>query len=332
MTLPFNDKYTPVPNILFDLMPHISMAQFAVLATVARKAYGWQKAEDQISLSQFVEATGLSLSGTRQAIAALLLSGFLVRRKSGKQDHYYTIDLQYIERYLGRLKQKAERLNDAELCHSVTQLEETMSLSNTELCHSVAQSDDELCHSVAPQKKELKEKEIKESVFSSFSFSSVSTPDEDIAQALQQWQNIVGGNVSKSNKTALRQLCAKHGAKQVVGAIDKSHAAGKVDGLGYVRWLLDNAATQLPPVAVPAPDVLPYRKWLLREYLCDNPQIIAQDEGVAESKLQGEYEKYKLGAQGYKVVQVPGLYGAMAAAVGGNGPVGTYTGPAENLP
>lgn len=307
--LPFDKDYTMVPNMLFDLMPHISMAQFAVLATVARQTYGWQKQEDQISLSQFAEKTGLSLSGTRQAIAALLLSGFLVRRKSGKQNHYYTIDIRHVERYLDKLNQKAERLDET-MSLSNTVDNSTMSLSNTVLCHSVTQSDSELCHSVTPQKKESKEELKKDG---SFSFSSVSTPDEDIAQALLQWQNITG-NISKSSKITLRQLCAKHGARRVMDAIDKSHAAGKVDGLGYVRWLLDNASTQLTPVAAPAPDVLPYRKWLLREYLCDNPQLIAQDEGVPESKLQGEYEKYKLGAQGYKVVQVPGLYGAMAAA------------------
>lgn len=63
---------TQVPNILLDVvMPAIKNASLRVLLAVARKTYGFQKAADDISLTQLQKLTGLSRQGVVNGIAGL---------------------------------------------------------------------------------------------------------------------------------------------------------------------------------------------------------------------------------------------------------------------
>ena len=378
MTLPFNDKYTPVPNILFDLMPHISNAQFSVLLAIVRKTYGWQKVSDTISLSQFVSMTGLSNYGVRQALAVLLDHGFVARRTVGKQNHEYTILLAAVQMFMEKLCNSVAQL-DSELCNSVAQLGERV-------CNSVAQPEGKLCNSVATQKKELKEKELKESVSSS-SFSSLGesesrvsntlqaesellkaptpkddnrSPDAAIAHTLQAWQNIRGGTEKRGEKKTLRDLCAKHGAQNVYRAIIAAKDAGKTDGVGWVKWWAENKAAETPAVDYSkygggTPDymrddynqeVKTYAKMKVDGSMYGAPdKIVFMEETRVNGKLTGSRpmpdgfvppNQVPAGLMASTVGTIApsgGLRRAVAASVAsGVLPVGTYTGPAENLP
>jgi len=135
-------------------------------------------------------------------------------------------------------------------------------------CNSVAQFREKVCNSVATQKKEFKEKELKESGFSS-SFNSLGesesrvnntlqaeskpqkaptqegdnhAPDEAIAYTLQAWQTIRDGEAKRGEIKTLRNLCAMHGARTVYRAIIAAKDAGKIDGVGWVKWWLENKA------------------------------------------------------------------------------------------
>lgn len=296
-----NEQFTAVPNVMFDLMPHISMAQFSVLMTIARKTYGWQKLEDTISLSQFSKATGLSTYGVRLAIQEMVNRGFVARRQVGKQNHAYTIMLPAITAYLAQLYNSVAQ-SDGKLYNSVAQ-------SDTEPCNSVAQLHEKPCNSVAPQKKpNTKEKTFKETGVP----SSFLGPNEQISQTMEKWQTIVG-NISKADKSTLRTLCAKHGVPLVCGAIDKARAAGKVEGLGFVRWVLENAPNEVVAKAPAKGGILEYKAWLLREFNMDNADVIAMDEGITTRDLYGKYERYKIAAQGYVIKDAPDLASFLAS-------------------
>jgi len=74
-------NYTPIPNYLIDeVLPAVDPYEWKLLTFVARRTLGWQKTEDQISLSQFEKGTGLS---RRWVIEKLLVSWLSVKWRSG---------------------------------------------------------------------------------------------------------------------------------------------------------------------------------------------------------------------------------------------------------
>lgn len=79
------EKFTAVPNELFDIvMSRLSGNEFKVLATIFRKTYGWvdegnscYKIKDEISLSQFIELTGLSKNAVKRNLKKLIKKGYV---------------------------------------------------------------------------------------------------------------------------------------------------------------------------------------------------------------------------------------------------------------
>lgn len=57
---PLKPNFLQFPNILVDsLMKHLTPVEFLCLVVIVRKTVGWHKSEDPISLSQFLELTGV---------------------------------------------------------------------------------------------------------------------------------------------------------------------------------------------------------------------------------------------------------------------------------
>jgi hypothetical protein len=87
------DKYTLTPNFAYDVcMPTLSNAGWRVLCVAIRKTLGWvaddaqsnrdRKEWDQISYSQFMDASGLkSPSSVNKGIQENLEAGYLIRRQ-----------------------------------------------------------------------------------------------------------------------------------------------------------------------------------------------------------------------------------------------------------
>lgn len=82
--------YTQCPNIFFDeIMLEIdTLAEMKVTAAIIRQTFGWQKEEDQLSLSRLVELTGLSRQSVSEGVKAALKRGYVGRRKVGQSYIY----------------------------------------------------------------------------------------------------------------------------------------------------------------------------------------------------------------------------------------------------
>jgi len=69
--LEFQPNTTQTPNFLFDLLMSECVdhpARFFVLCAIVRKTYGWHKNEDNLSMSQIIELTGLTYKPVQAAI------------------------------------------------------------------------------------------------------------------------------------------------------------------------------------------------------------------------------------------------------------------------
>ena len=69
---------TQVPNEVLDTcLPVLTVAELKLLLIVIRQTFGWRKARDRISHSQFVEKTGLGKRSVTEAITSLIEKGLV---------------------------------------------------------------------------------------------------------------------------------------------------------------------------------------------------------------------------------------------------------------
>ena len=72
-------RFTMIPDVLLDQqLPDLGHAELKVLLVIMRKTYGWQKAADQISLSQLAQLTGLSRQSVSTATQTLEEHGYIL--------------------------------------------------------------------------------------------------------------------------------------------------------------------------------------------------------------------------------------------------------------
>ena len=92
------DGYTKIANELQDYFCRyrIPGEERQVLDSIIRKTYGWEKIEDAISLSQFVEMTGMKKPNIIGAIKSLLSKKIIiVIQKDNRNGHIYKINKDY---------------------------------------------------------------------------------------------------------------------------------------------------------------------------------------------------------------------------------------------
>jgi len=88
------EKYTRVPNILFDKwMAKMKATSFTVLMTIWRKTIGWDKEYDKISISQIMELTGLSNKTITEAIKELKLKKLIINENVSRKIGYFKVNL-----------------------------------------------------------------------------------------------------------------------------------------------------------------------------------------------------------------------------------------------
>ena len=77
--------YTRIANDLVRAMAKFSFSgsEFMILLAVISKTYGWGKADDQISISQLMDLTGLTRRGVCKATSALVNKKALGREQKG---------------------------------------------------------------------------------------------------------------------------------------------------------------------------------------------------------------------------------------------------------
>lgn len=96
-----NDSWTQTPNFILDNMPNMKPAVFKVCMAVVRKTFGYtdkngaRKVWDRISISQFMEATGLSNRAVIDAVEVAVSSGWIEKRANGQWFDYRVSEQTY---------------------------------------------------------------------------------------------------------------------------------------------------------------------------------------------------------------------------------------------
>lgn len=89
--------YTPIANEIMEALCKTRIPGEArqILDVILRKTYGWNKKEDLISLSQFVEMTGINRQNTCRAIKTLLDMNIIIKKDNGVIEKDNSIKLTY---------------------------------------------------------------------------------------------------------------------------------------------------------------------------------------------------------------------------------------------
>lgn len=70
-------NFTQIPNFILDNMSELTLAEFRIICVISRQTYGWQKDSDRISISQFMEKSGLSNRSIIDSIRSLEKKGWV---------------------------------------------------------------------------------------------------------------------------------------------------------------------------------------------------------------------------------------------------------------
>lgn len=82
-------SWSETPNIVFELMPHLSGAQFKILMLICRKTYGYHEESARIDYNEFMDTTGLTKQSVHEAVNWLAdEAGIIKRQESGKSRSY----------------------------------------------------------------------------------------------------------------------------------------------------------------------------------------------------------------------------------------------------
>lgn len=84
-----SDGYTPLANTLFEsiLRADLKLRQLKVVLAIIRETYGWHRKEAEISLSRFMQLTGIDRRNISRSVQELTEIGAILRR-SGKKMSY----------------------------------------------------------------------------------------------------------------------------------------------------------------------------------------------------------------------------------------------------
>jgi phage replication O-like protein O len=77
------DGYTRIANDILDALSKMKLSgrEFRVCLALIRKTYGWGKKEDEISLSQFADATGISRNHIQEILSDLTDRKIVTRKR-----------------------------------------------------------------------------------------------------------------------------------------------------------------------------------------------------------------------------------------------------------
>lgn len=89
----FIPNFLQVPNAVIDeLLPDLTGAELKCYLVVIRKTKGWNKESDNISISQFMKATGLSNSAVIKACESLVKYGLLIKKNGARNTGVYAVN------------------------------------------------------------------------------------------------------------------------------------------------------------------------------------------------------------------------------------------------
>lgn len=107
-------NYTQLPNAILDSMNEMEETEFRVVVAIARKTFGWHKREDELSLSQLKDITGLSRPSVIKGVEIAIKNGWITRRPKG-QSFMYSILVNDVDQLVNDVDQLGEKLvNDVD--------------------------------------------------------------------------------------------------------------------------------------------------------------------------------------------------------------------------
>lgn len=86
------EQFTTFPNAVLDyVMKECDGGEWKIVSAVIRKTTGYRKAKDRISISQFMEITGLSNRAVIDATNRAIEHGYILRTADG-QGYAYSLN------------------------------------------------------------------------------------------------------------------------------------------------------------------------------------------------------------------------------------------------
>ena len=70
--------FTALPNTIFEWLPHLTPADFAVYCCIARKTWGFHKHSDVLAISQIVLMSGIPRRTVERSLASLRQHGMIL--------------------------------------------------------------------------------------------------------------------------------------------------------------------------------------------------------------------------------------------------------------
>jgi phage replication O-like protein O len=192
------DGFTRIANEIVDRMCRLRLTngEWLVMITVIRKTYGWGKKEDQISLSQFVEATEMRRPHVCRAISDLKSRKMIFVTQSGNRngnfycfnkhfDEWISLPNEVMITQSGNEKQESTYKNG--------ELGEEKSLPNEVISDFVTQSGNESLPNEGHTKETIPKKKTKDSCALAVSFKQFydSYPKKKNRQeAIKAWTSL----------------------------------------------------------------------------------------------------------------------------------------------
>jgi phage replication O-like protein O len=221
-----NGGYFKFPNVVIDKLGSLlSGGEFKILCVIIRQTIGWHKQWDRISVSQFIEKTGLSKQGVIDCVNTLEAKKvILCEKKVGVATRYALF---------GETNKKAQPV------HSVDRYTElTGQLIRQELVNSV---DRLLVNSVDTQKKRFKETKNNNDSLPS---EPENENDERFDKICDAFKKAIGGNpgaitlVSNSYQLEAFNAVMEYSDEKILTVIRVSGEKGKLHQDNAVSYVL----------------------------------------------------------------------------------------------
>ena len=122
----FIPNFLQVPNAVIDeLLPDLTGAELKCYLVVIRKTKGWNKESDNISISQFMKATGLSNSAVIKACESLVKYGLLVKENGSRNTGIYAVNS-----YSKTTCEESSQVTCEESSHTINNIKNTIQNTN----------------------------------------------------------------------------------------------------------------------------------------------------------------------------------------------------------
>ena len=122
----FIPNFLQVPNAVIDeLLPDLTGAELKCYLVVIRKTKGWNKESDNISISQFMKATGLSNSAVIKACESLVQYGLLVKENGARNTGVYAVNS-----YSKITHEESTQVTCEESSHTINNIKNTIHNTN----------------------------------------------------------------------------------------------------------------------------------------------------------------------------------------------------------